>query len=110
MLAVGGAARECRAGLGKREDRIDFRAQVALSTSRATSVSCSRGGLDHKVVGAGRLLDNRDNSTGAARGVRQLFPSSGIEQQIAGLAAATLPLLGFVRVARLNGRHRRLRP
>ena len=87
MLAVGGAARECRAGLGKREDRIDFRAQVAPVYEPGYLGQLHAVGLDHKVVGAGRLLDNRDNSNGAARGVRQLFPSSGIEQQIAGLAS-----------------------
>lgn len=87
MLAVGGAARECRAGLGKREDRIDFRAQVAPVYEPGYLSQLHAVGLDHKVVDAGRLFDNRDNSTGAARGARQLLPSSGIEQQIAGLAS-----------------------
>ena len=86
MLSVSGAARECRAGLGKREDRIDFRTQVAPVYEPGYLGQLLTAGLDDEVVGAGRLLGNRDNSTGAARGVRQLFPSSGIEQQIAGLA------------------------
>src|SRR5512133_4345911 len=87
MLAVGGTARECREGISKREDGIDFRSHVTPVNQPSYLDQLPAVGLDDEVVGAGRLLDNRDNSTGTARGVRQLFSSRGIEQQLAGLAS-----------------------